>query len=428
MQILKNFCQNRVTNPLKIEILQPLITLVILMKNLLKLLMSLLMKNLLKPLMSFVNEKSIETTDVSVDNDDDYAGNVVQGEKSRLSPANDAIKSKSNCVRCAKTLQDSDSFLVDESDDAYSKHRLCSQCNKLGSLDTKEMLGKREFENWRGQGQPPKKKNSRSLYIGTKSKNVKEMLEHKKCKGLPILKRGDSKDLKAIKINNRWISLYNTCPFDSLFQLMLVAACDFPVINTKIATEKNNSLYEAVHDALQKTISTKTYRTRAKILLTHFKVLKSVNNVDFVTCETSVGSFAAKLFNNQSSYEETLDCPRGCASRTISLPVISIKDDSLNKLENVFADNIQKSYRCNGDKCNRKTTKNSIIIGDIVLFEPYIQSGATVMRRLEELRKEYVRPTDGKKMKLVGLVHFYPPTLSREGIETRKKTKSKNQD
>ncbi|KAH0567955.1 hypothetical protein KQX54_016697, partial [Cotesia glomerata] len=276
-----------------------------------------------------VNEKSIETTDVSVDNDDDYAGNVVQGGKSRLSPANDAIKSKSNCVCCAKTLQDGDSFLVDESDDAYSKHRLCSQCNKLVSLDTKKMLGKREFENWRGQGQPLKKKNSRSFYIGTKSKNVKEMLEHKKFKGLPILKRGDSKDLKAIKINNRWISLYNTCPFDSLFQLMLVAACDFPIINTKIATEKNNSLYEAVHDALRKTISTKTYRTRAKILLTHFIVLKFVNNVDFVTCETSVGSFAAKLFKNQSSYEETLHYPRGCASRTISLPVISIKDNSL---------------------------------------------------------------------------------------------------
>ncbi|KAH0567956.1 hypothetical protein KQX54_016703 [Cotesia glomerata] len=68
-----------------------------------------------------------------------------------------------------------------------------------------------------------------------------------------------------------------------------------------------------------------------------------------------------------------------------------------------------------------ETSDKNLKTGDIVLFKPYIQSSATVMRRLEELRKEYVRPTNSKKMKLVGLVHFYPPTLSREGIETRKK-------
>ncbi|XP_044733905.1 uncharacterized protein LOC123296486 [Chrysoperla carnea] len=157
----------------------------------------------------------------------------------------------------------------------------------------------------------------------------------------------------------------------------------------------------------------------------HFKVLKSIADVDLIPCHTSVGGFAAKLFESESSYAETLTCPRKCPSRFVSLPVMSIRDDSLHDIDQVFVDHMGKRYRCNGNGCTEKTINNNIVIGDIVFFEPYVQSGAAVIKQLDDLCKEFTRPTDGKKMKIVGVVHFYPPTISKQ---RRVKLNDKRQD
>lgn len=60
------------------------------------------------------------------------------------------------------------------------------------------------------------------------------MMAYKRVNGLPILKCGDSKDLVANKIGHLSVTLKYTCPFDSIFQILLVAACDFPLINDKL--------------------------------------------------------------------------------------------------------------------------------------------------------------------------------------------------
>lgn len=138
------------------------------------------------------------------------------------------------CVRCNKNLTSQESHSIDDSSESDAGYKVCSICSLISKQSTKQMLGKRTFENWRGQGEPVPEKKSRSCYIGAKSKNIVEMLQHKRAHGLPILKCGNAEDPQAVKMGKRVISLYNTCPFDSLFQLLLVAACDFPTIKDKV--------------------------------------------------------------------------------------------------------------------------------------------------------------------------------------------------
>lgn len=138
------------------------------------------------------------------------------------------------CVRCNKNLTSQESHSIDDSSESDAGYKVCSICSLISKQSTKQMLGKRTFENWRGQGEPVPEKKSRSCYIGAKSKNIVEMLQHKRAHGLPILKCGNAEDPQAVKMGKRVISLYNTGPFDSLFQLLLVAACDFPTIKDKV--------------------------------------------------------------------------------------------------------------------------------------------------------------------------------------------------
>lgn len=129
-----------------------------------------------------------------------------------------------------------------------------------------------------------------------------------------------------------------------------------------MATEEEDELFQFVLKSLDG-LNNGSYRQRAKIMLEHFKVLKSVQNIDIISCEAQVGSFTAKLFKLKPSFEETLVCSENCLSRHITQPVISVRDDSFDRFTNVFENYILRSYRCNGIDCNKYTTKEDVKIG-----------------------------------------------------------------
>lgn len=190
-----------------------------------------------------VTDGNVNNNNNESDGDDDQNyGNIYDNDI--CNDSNDSIKEKDvfeNCVRCNKKFNSQELQPVDDSDDSYSDHKVCTACSKIDKQLTKEMLGKRAYENWKGKGTPISEKKSRSLYINSSSTKISEMLQYERANGLPILKCGDHQELEAVKLEGRFISLVNTCPFDSIFQMLLVAACDFSIIHEKV-TELNYSL------------------------------------------------------------------------------------------------------------------------------------------------------------------------------------------
>lgn len=57
----------------------------------------------------------------------------------------------------------------------------------------------------------------------------------------------------------------------------------------------------------------------------------------------------------------------------------------------------------------------------MALFEPYDMNGAAVTKQLKDIPIQFTRPTDSKKMKLVGIVNYHPPTIFETRSENSKK-------
>ena len=78
--------------------------------------------------------------------------------------------------------------------------------------------------------------------------------------------------LKPIEIHDEKLTLNNTCPFDSLFQLILGTYVDRHLFRAQInilATE--NRFFELIGIAPEKGISSQIYKQRAEILYPLFK-------------------------------------------------------------------------------------------------------------------------------------------------------------
>lgn len=86
-------------------------------------------------------------------------------------------------------------------------------------------------ENWRGLGD---KENPSGLYLENKKGEISAAIAWKNRQDLPILKNGNSIGLKAVTIGQKSISLSNTCAFDSLFQILLMAAFDNESLKLKV--------------------------------------------------------------------------------------------------------------------------------------------------------------------------------------------------
>ena len=130
---------------------------------------------------------------------------------------------------------------------------------------TDEIASIRHEENWRGLNDNASVKPN-DLYLDN------EFLFHKKLSAVPILKNGSVMKLKPIKIHDKKLALNNTCPFDSLFQLILGTYVDGHLFRAQInilATE--NRFFELTGIAAEKGISSQIYKQRAEILYPLFK-------------------------------------------------------------------------------------------------------------------------------------------------------------
>ena len=142
------------------------------------------------------------------------------------------------------------SEVIDIESEGYGEERLCLSCKQ----STDEIASIRHEENWRGLNDNAFLKPN-DLYLDN------EFLFHEKLLAVPILKNRSVMKLKPIKIHDKKLTLNNTCPFDSLFQLILGTYVDRDLFRAQIdilATE--NRFFELIGIAAERGIT--IYRGR----------------------------------------------------------------------------------------------------------------------------------------------------------------------
>ena len=222
------------------------------------------------------------------------------------------------------------SEVIDVKSEGYGEKRLCLSCKH----STDQIASIRHEENWRGLND-----------IWTMN--------------LSILKNGSVMKLKPIKIHVKKLTLNNTCPFDSLFQLVLGTYADRHLFIAQInilATE--NRRFELIETAAKNGISNQIYKQRAEILYPLFKVSNGniENQCVLIDCTTVIDKLCAQLLRQTYSLRQRYTCEKCAYSQYRKLHVLSISIDVLKRTDfaQIFEEEVQFTLaRCCKFDCDK---------------------------------------------------------------------------
>lgn len=151
---------------------------------------------------------------------------------------------------------------------------------------------------------------------------------------VPVITNGNHPTAGLVRLNattTARLSLTHTCAFDSIFQILLVAANDHSPIKHMIRRHKQrNPMFALVIDAIaSNVVQADTYQQRADILLDYLDVRSA--NKRTVNGSCNVVSLADYLFRASPSFGEESACRAGCAPRTKHLSSVTISETDLGR-------------------------------------------------------------------------------------------------
>lgn len=281
-----------------------------------------------------------------------------------------------------------------EIEEGFGQKRICFPCEKAGSIDV--IIASREQENWRNEVLklpreeekiPPSKTNEAKVtkqkkvakYYGEKRKQINEelLIQGKKNKKIAILKNGSCDGLSPVNIEGNRVTAIWTCPFDSVYQLVAAAICDWSEFRDEVSIKfqimrlqkliynilfrqvqqqrKLNIMFDFALTVLEKGITAATYKNRAKF---HYEFIEHREQPDesiLLECVTTVETIIMKTFSKTPSVEITIKCDK-CQvekQRNIIAPLIyksNMGDNEidLKKLENLSMKTPCKAKGCKG--------------------------------------------------------------------------------
>jgi len=228
--------------------------------------------------------------------------------------------SNHNCIVCNRPVHALDTCSkIFDSEDTYGTQRICISCQNISKNDILHAIDSNQVENWRNLTVKSTKKKSRYL----DKNNICLDLEETKLKNIPILQNGNNINFKAINIKGKKISLIQTCAFDSIYQIFLVALFQSEDFKTKVIEYSNkNMFFQLIFDTFSKDLSKNTYYSRAVILSDIFEATETLNNCFLINCKVSVGYLCKQLFNNVPSFKELTSCNKCHDMREKLFPTI----------------------------------------------------------------------------------------------------------
>lgn len=196
---------------------------------------------------------------------------------------------------------------VDEVE-GYGQRRICIAC--VSQTNVAGILEYREIKNWVVLGKAPEKK--RLHFTPTKNdKHRNRYLQDKYPRNafslkpifakIPILKSGESNDLRSVIIGNEKINLMNTCAFDSFFQLLLTVSFDSDYFMENIVQVKavNIHLLRLLECVYMRSVTASTYRQGCEIQCKIYVKEKAQEESEklkcfVVNCQTTTSALCKK--------------------------------------------------------------------------------------------------------------------------------------
>jgi hypothetical protein len=173
------------------------------------------------------------------------------------------------CVVCMKAVHPFPpcSLAIPGEEEGYGERRVCASCNEQTPHSAPHIIGANSQENWRGLAKTPKR-TKKSGYL--QSKYNPTTFSELKRKEIPVIKNANCIDLRAVNVEGKNITLANTCAFDSLAQILLVAYFDHPTVTAHVDQHENIALFKMLLTIAKSNINVSTYRDRCKMLMAVF--------------------------------------------------------------------------------------------------------------------------------------------------------------
>lgn len=241
------------------------------------------------------------------------------------------------------------------------------------------------FENWGGLGKPnipvfPKSsvnkfKRNRSTTYMEKTPEIDRLLQKKHTRSNlnTLLINGNiSTPLKLV--NQKYIVM-NTCPFDALAVIIVMAYTDLITYGTFIDSSENNMLQFCKSLAIYGPTK-KTYTDRLQLLKPFFKISEDISGIKVIDSRCNVSFIATKLFVNAPSAIEKLRCTTDSCindNKDIESPTIILRCKDLKtlqaSLDNYIRKQIYECGSCHKSLSSERTIKNHLLIETDVLAE-----------------------------------------------------------
>ena len=285
----------------------------------------------------------------------------------------DVASGSHTCIICRKNIHllKGCSASIEE-EEGHGERRICTSCSASSTKNARIALN--EVENWRNLGQTKKK--SRSVYL-TKNHDLIDIITSSKCRTLPILKNGNDPSLRFVTLRKAKLSLLNTCPLDSLFQIILSGITDSEKLRKFSEDHKStNALFEMALEVADKRVQLKTYQKRAEIFVNYLNKELNEDTIESIECSCNVVSLANFLFKNTPSFQEISVCRAGCQPLIKILPTITISGKEIDKpLEQVIKDHVAlPSVPCRKSNCTEQVDNQIHKAGILILKNKYLKN------------------------------------------------------
>lgn len=193
--------------------------------------------------------------------------------------------------------------------------------------------------------------NSNSYLLPNPHLRHLNMNASKNINSLPLLKNGSRADeLKSLKIKNidGTIILSNTCAFDAVVSLIMVAFCDSKNFSNALL-QKNTPFIKFLSNILKNGISSNSYKERAELIADRLnpKLEMLQNNVTLLICDTTAVEVIKAMFVDFPSIIEIINCSnRECEKhhpyeRSVNYITFQTENGQIQGLQEFIIDRIR---------------------------------------------------------------------------------------
>lgn len=243
----------------------------------------------------------------------------------------------------------------------YKNKILCKGCFKKG-LDDSRFFEEQAEEQWMGKNVPPKKRLRFSYLEPDNEVLMLDFSKKHRSVAIGLLRNGHLVHTKPIKIGANYITLQNTCSFDSITQLLGVAYCDSEAFKRKIDEIKENNLCELVKKLVKNGVIG-AYNIRAKILFNTFDHVTLPENILCVHAEGAMFNTITKIFGDIYMGTCIYSC-QTCQYNSIErIHYISVEVSNINNL----SENVASFFHCEIKRTRCLECPSGLVTKQIVL-------------------------------------------------------------